>query len=316
MRRTGLFWKLVVATVTLGLAAALAGTVGHTHSVSLATSSDEGPGGASSDRPDDPASGDASARVRPRTTPPRYREDLAEVDPPPDQPPASDAPANAPGDENPPTAGEEPEPELEQLRLHCEGVISEDHRPGIICRWTTSKAPRFAAYHLIRGDGEHREVVFRSDERDHAFFLDDKVEPGVEYHYLVQVLGPNGGVIGLSNPSAAKVPERPREHLELACERAALEGHRGVACRWSEATRDDASGYVLVRSIDGGPRERIFRTGIEGPNRHFDSPLRPGHRYTYAVLVLDADGHVIGEGGPVTVGWPLNPPPTAEPPAR
>lgn len=205
----------------------------------------------------------------------------------------------------------------ERLRLRCAGVAGEGASgAGIACGWTASSSPRFVGYRLLRGDGDTRAVVLRTDDRRHTRHLDRDVEPGVEYRYAVQALGPGGVVIGQSEPVVVRLPERPREQITLACERATTGGQRGIACRWWEATRDDAVGYVLVRSIDGGPRERIFRTPVDGPNRYVDAPLRPGHRYTYAVLVLDADGQVIGEGGPVTVGWPADPPAAPVPQGR
>lgn len=104
---------------------------------------------------------------------------------------------------------------------------------------------------------------------------------------------------------------RDIERVRLACEPVSTDRHRGVVCKWSEARSDDARGYALVRSIDGGPAERIFQEGIEGPNHHVDTTPRPGHRYTYVVLVLDEAGEVIGHSDPATVGWPSSEPPTA-----
>lgn len=241
--------------------------------------------------------------------------DLGTTTAPEEQPTTADAAVNPDrtGPNRPDAAKvDDARHELERLRLECNGVV-EERGPGIVCRWTASASPRFAGYRLLRGDGDERQVIFRTPEIDHTWFFDDDVERGVEYHYLVQVLDPSGRVIGASNPASASVPDRPIERIELACERVGTSDRSGVGCRWSAASREDAKGYKLVRSIDGGARETIFRKGIDGPNHYVDAPLRGGHRYTYAVLVLDGHGSVIGEGGPVTVGWPPDPAPTDAP---
>jgi len=101
---------------------------------------------------------------------------------------------------------------------------------------------------------------------------------------------------------AVASPDRPVEQLRFGCRRASDGEHRGIACRWAAA--DGARRYVLYRSVDGGPRQAIYRTDADGRMGHFDGPLRPGHRYRYAVVAFDGNGRVIGLGGPVTIGIP------------
>lgn len=115
---------------------------------------------------------------------------------------------------------------------------------------------------------------------------------------------------GLSAETARPVPvaERP-EQLRFGCRlvRADTERpdvhRRGIACRWSATQQRNAAGYVLYRSVDGGAREVVYRGGLER-TRFLDTEVRPGHRYTYAVVVVDADGEPLGGGGPDTVGFP------------
>lgn len=201
---------------------------------------------------------------------------------------------------------------LEQLRLGCEGVVAALGR-GVACRWSASHHPDFAGYRLVRGDGDERVVVFRTRDVDAVRHLDATVTPGQRYRYAIQVVDAEGRVIGQGGPAVAGIPEPPRQMLRFACERASDGEHRGIACRWSAAT-GEVRGYVLYRSVDGGAREAIYRAGADGRLGHFDGPLRPGHRYTYAVVALGADGEVLGGGGPVTIGIP--PAPVAPPDGR
>jgi len=205
--------------------------------------------------------------------------------------------------------------DFERLRLRCEGMATDTTPPVIACRWSASEAPRFAGYRLVRGDGDGRSIVFQTRDRSDTSFVDHQVRPGATYHYVVQVLGPQGQVIGMSERSTAQASGRSAgrsDKIRLACEPVSRDRHRAVACKWSDARSDDARGYALVRSIDGGPGERVFQKGIEGPNHHIDGPLRAGHRYTYVVVVLDEAGEVIGHSDPVTVGWPSSDPPVAD----
>lgn len=199
-----------------------------------------------------------------------------------------------------------PAPRIEPLRLACEGVAAAPGR-GVACRWSASHHPGFAGYRLVRGDGDERVVVLRTRDVDVVRHLDTSVTPGQRYRYAIQVVDAHGRVIGAGGPAVAGIPEPPRQTLRFACDRASDGGHRGIACRWSAAT-GEVRGYVLYRSVDGGAREAIHGAAPAGRLGHFDGPLRPGHRYTYAVVALGADGEVLGGGGPVTIGIPATPP--------
>ena len=100
-----------------------------------------------------------------------------------------------------------------------------------------------------------------------------------------------------------RIPPR-HEEIRLACELGSNGDVRGVACKWSEAGHPSAAGYVLWRSVDGGPRERIYRTGLDGRRGHFDAKVKPGQTIRYAVIVVNKAGEPVGRGGPVTVRIP------------
>ncbi len=199
----------------------------------------------------------------------------------------------------------------EQLELACDGVDG-DRGTGIFCEWSESQHPRFAGYRLIRSNGDVRETVLETREVSTTRFLDEKVRRGVRYTYGIQAVDANGNVIGKGGPSTAGLRPIPDEELRFDCTLTSDGDHRGVACTWEEATHPDARGYVLYRSVDNGAREELFRTGIDGPNRSFDRDVSAGHRYRYAVVLLDRAGEAIGGGGPVTIAIP-RPAPTPVP---
>lgn len=196
----------------------------------------------------------------------------------------------------------EPPVRFEELRLRCEAVATDAGR-GVGCHWSPSTHPRFAGYRLVRSDGHQRVVVLRTPDVEVVRHLDPTVAPGVRYRYVIEVLDAHGGVIGRGGPVTAGVPKPDPQDLRFGCEAASDGDVRGIACRWM-AAEGEARGYVLYRSVDGGARGAIYRTGPDGRLHHFDGPLRPGHRYTYAVVALDGAGAVVGIGGPVTIGIP------------
>lgn len=196
----------------------------------------------------------------------------------------------------------------EQLRLACDAVDTDRHA-GISCEWSQSEHPRFAGYVLIRSNGDERTTVFETREVAATRFLDEEVRRGVRYTYAVQVVDAHGNVIGAGGPSTAGLPPIADKTLRFDCALTSDGDQRGVGCKWSEATHPDARGYVLYRSVDHGAREELFRTGVDGTRRFFDTNIASGHLYTYAVVLLNGSGEAIGGGGPVRVAVPPTPTP-------
>jgi hypothetical protein len=191
----------------------------------------------------------------------------------------------------------------ERLRMACAIVWDADHR-GIACRWSEAKHPKAAGYVLWRSvDGGPRERVYRAGLDGPRRFFDTDVKRGQIIRYAVIVVDKDGHKIGRGGPVVVRTP-RILERLRMACALAFTEDHRGVACKWSEAKRARAVGYILVRSVDGGPRERIYRTGLDGRRHFLDTDVKRGQTIRYAVIVVDKHGHKIGRGGPVVVRIP------------
>lgn len=258
----------------------------------------------------------APAPGSPAPTPVPGGEEPASDAPPAGVPPVTDAAAPGAVDAVPDTVlpvplppDPDPGPErehphrVEVLHLACEGVDT-DRRTGVACKWSPSEHPRFAGYQLVRSDGEERTVVFASRERRATTHFDEEVRRGVRYRYAVLAVDDAGAIIGRSRPAEAGLRELKYEELRFDCEAVRHADRPAVACKWAETQRPDARGYVLYRSVDGGAREELARTGLDGRRHHLDRDVAPGHRYTYAVIVVDRSGEPIGRGGPVTVGIP------------
>lgn len=97
-------------------------------------------------------------------------------------------------------------------------------------------------------------------------------------------------------------PKPIPEELRLHCNgRSTDEGRAAVVCEWTPSQRRNAAGYALVRT-NGDQREVVFSTRSLTETRAIDADIRVGVRYTYVVLVKDANGRTIGSGGPVTAG--------------
>ncbi len=205
--------------------------------------------------------------------------------------PAPDASEPRPN-QRPTETAERPERQGERLRMACAAVV-EGERRGIACKWSASEHPEFVGYVLRRGDGETRTAIFRTADRSQTRHFDTEVRPGGTYAYAVQVLDAQGKTIGTGGPVRAQI-ERRHEDLRMAC----AGRERGIVCEWSPSRHPEFAGYVLRRGGDG-TRTVVFRTRERSETRFPDSEVEPGVTYRYAVDVLNAEGEVIGSGGPV-----------------
>ena len=194
-------------------------------------------------------------------------------------------------------------PPAEALRMACELGSNGDQR-GIACKWARAIHPAAAGYILWRSvDGGPREVIYRTGLDGRLGFFDTKIRPGHTFRYVVVVVDRAGHAVGYGGPEVVTVPP-PADTLRMACELAAIGDQRGVACKWSAATHPVAAGYVLWRSVDDGPREAIYRIGLDGRQWYLDPDVKPGQTIRYSVVVVDKDGRAVGHGGPIVVEIP------------
>lgn len=200
---------------------------------------------------------------------------------------------------------------LPRFRLACALVIPNpltnhpDRR--IVCRWRAPEGVDVRAYRLWRivdpGSGNPRELLATVTAGERLRFADHDIKRGHAYRYRVVALGADGSRVARSNRVTIKVG-RPAQQLRFNCA-VVIDGDRhGVACHWSDTTRPAAVRYVLYRSVDGGARQAIYRTGEDGRRRFFDKDVAPGQTIRYAVVAKAVTGRVVAIGGPDTVVIP------------
>ena len=206
---------------------------------------------------------------------------------------------------------------LPRIRLGCVLIqpdatpttdsVVPDVAPAITCRWSAVDSPRVFVYQLWRirdaADGGSRRLIARVRPGDALRYRDVRVKAGHTYTYKVVARAASGRKIAASRLVTVRIP-RPDEVLRMACAPATVGDRQGVVCKWSEATHPRAARYVLWRSVDGGAREKVFRTGLDGRRWHFDTDVEAGQTIRYAVVVKSRAGHRVGLGGPVVVEIP------------
>ncbi len=197
------------------------------------------------------------------------------------------------------------------IKLSCNLVLvnplgpAHPHR-AITCTWSAPAGVQVKTYRLWRvvdaPNRTHR-LIAAIAGNEPLRYTDAALRSGHDYTYYVAGIGADGSRVALSN--------RVRIHVGPATEKLAMKcapaTAGGVACHWAASTRTAVDHYVLIRSVDGGARERLYRTWKHGRRAFRDTDVKPGQTIRYAVLALTASGRVVGLGGPVVVHVPAAP---------
>ncbi len=192
---------------------------------------------------------------------------------------------------------------LPEIKLGCALVVPNPLAPifpnrAIVCRWTPPDGVAIRAFRVWRAvDAGERRLQATIPSGAPYRFADFRIRTGHAYHYFVAGIGADATRVAKSAVVTVRVG-RPAEVLRFNCLILIDNARRGVLCRWSDALRPAAARYVLWRSVDGGPRERVYRVGEDGRRSFFDTDVKPGQVIRYAVVAVDAGGPVVGFGGP------------------
>jgi len=195
------------------------------------------------------------------------------------------------------------------IKLGCAVVIPvpASAHPRIVCHWTGLDTVPVRAYRLWRSvDGKPRVLIAIVQPGQPLRHADPNVSAGHVYRYFVAAIGPSGDRVGFSNVVTVRLARFP-EVLRFNCFFMVdgVDGAiQGVRCQWSAATRPTAVRYVLYRSVNGGARQAIYRTPLAGPRSFLDTDVKAGQTIRYAVVALDANGRIVGVGGPDAVKIP------------
>jgi fibronectin type 3 domain-containing protein len=203
----------------------------------------------------------------------------------------------------------EPSTPLPAIRLSCALVVPNPlsaiaPNRAIVCKWRAPDGVTVAKYRLWRTvDGGARQLVTVKTPDARLRHADFNIRTGHTYRYVVTAVDGTGTRVAKSAADTVYVV-RPAQALRFNCVVEIDEGLTSVVCRWSDTTRASAIRYVLFRSVDGGPREAIYRVGEDGRRAFRDRDVKPGQAIRYAVVAVNASGRIVALGGPDRVVIP------------
>ena len=199
-------------------------------------------------------------------------------------------------------ASEPPAPApLPTFSLHCALVIPAGHpnRERVACRWAAATGVQVRAYRLWRvvdpGLGRGRHLVARVAADQPLRAVDHRILQGHRYSYRVIAIGTDGKRVAESNIQSIRVG-RPAAKLAMSCAYLIGDAKQGVTCHWSKSVHRGAVRYVVTRSVDGGAREVIHRSGKHARRAFLDTDVAAGQSIQYRVFALTRNGRVVGIG--------------------
>lgn len=116
--------------------------------------------------------------------------------------PAAAQEAEAPDDAN--LTLDEPDARATKVVPMLCKVVQREQTVGVACQWRPAEAP-VAGYRLGRLELGGRKIIFRTGDLTKTTFGDVKVRKGLQYAYILQLLGQGGRVIGQSRPQLVLV---------------------------------------------------------------------------------------------------------------
>ncbi len=200
-------------------------------------------------------------------------------------------------------------PTLATIKLGCALVVPNPLSPvapnrAVVCRWAAPEGVTVKTYRLWRSvDAGQRHLLATIPGDGTLRFADFNIRTGHAYHYRVVGIGDSGARVAKSALVTVRVPRAPQP-LAFNCVVIIDASETFARCHWSDTTRPAAVRYVLWRSVDGGPREAIYRVGEDGRRWYNDHDVKPGQTIRYAVVALDAHGRIVAFGGPDRVVIP------------
>jgi len=200
-------------------------------------------------------------------------------------------------------------PDLAPIKLGCALLVPNPlsaiwPNRAIVCRWTAPDGVTVKTYRLWRSvDAGDRHLLAAIPGDGSRRFADRNIRTGHAYHYLVVGIGADGMRVAKSTVATVRVPRAPQP-LAFNCVVVIDGGDTSARCHWSDTTRPAAVKYVLWRSVDGGPREAIYRVGEDGRRTYVDRDVKPGQTIRYAVVALDGHHRIVAFGGPDRVVIP------------
>ena len=204
-----------------------------------------------------------------------------------------------------PATAAEPPPEVPPVaRLTCRALVV-DGAPSAVCEWIVpTGAP--SGVELWRGTGDSGELakvkVFSTSDLTIHRFVDNTVETGKRYGYVLIVLGPEGNPRGRSNLAKVSFVKPPRlELLRLVCEKT---DPKMVHCAWNAPTSPTATKLTLFVFVNHGGR--LALTTVEpAAAGGFDYAVPDEARLLrFVVASFNAVGGLDGRSPEVALAYP------------
>jgi hypothetical protein len=200
-----------------------------------------------------------------------------------------------------------PAPTTPTISLGCSMVIPvpNDYRPSIVCKWTApSTGVAVKEYRVWRiTDARPRRLIATVTPDKPLRHADRAVYAGHTYRYRITAIGLDGTRVAYSKLVSVTYA-RTADRIRLDCFYKIDGAVSGVSCNWGKSMRPAAIRYTLFRSVDGGPRQAIYRTGVNGRRSFLDSNVQAGQTVRYGVIVWATGGRIVGVGGPETIVVP------------
>jgi len=145
---------------------------------------------------------------------------------------------------------------------------------AIVCKWTAPTGIDVTAYRLWRSvNTGARHLIVTVAPTAPLRHADRNIRTGDTYHYFVAAIGKDGTRVARSNVASVHVA-RPAQAISFNCVVIIDNATTHARCHWAATTRATAVRYVLWRSVDGGPRQVVYRTGIAGARSFTDTTVK------------------------------------------
>lgn len=213
----------------------------------------------------------------------------------------------------------------ESYILPPQGIQGKAADAVVLLRWGLEA--RFSSYDIYRSDSQegtytkvnqHPVVILKSYDKNGKlqlpewFYIDQNLENGRTYWYLLWGRDPFGRVSRVPRPIALKPRDLTPPAAPIAFKTEVTKDE--VLLSWDAAVEEDCAGYNLYRSFQYDKNFEQINTRIikTGKTTYLDRKLKPETIYWYYVTAVDRSGNESGRSyvAPANVrDWlPPNPP--------
>ncbi len=167
---------------------------------------------------------------------------------------------------------------------------------GVVIDWTAVE--RAHAYRILRqAPGEEKLSEVGTSDSNH--FIDKTSQFDVPYQYAVVALAEGGA----ESPRSKVLSITPVDIFPPAVPSAvaALAGPESIELSWQRSPESDLAGYIIYRSVDNGPWERL--PGMVNLPSFSDRTVEHGKTYRYEITSIDKKNNESAKSEAVSVAF-------------